>query len=47
MLGLKSHMNFYLCQGAVDMRKGIFFVYLTHARARYYKHINLPVTVKG
>lgn len=23
MLGLKSHMNFYLCEGAVDMRKGI------------------------
>lgn len=23
MLGLKSHMNFYLCQGRVDMRKGI------------------------
>ena len=23
MLGLSSHMNFYLCEGAVDMRKGI------------------------
>ncbi len=23
MLGLKSHMNFYLCEGPVDMRKGI------------------------
>ncbi|WP_274972447.1 hypothetical protein [Bacteroides fluxus] len=23
MLGLKSHMNFYLCHGTVDMRKGI------------------------
>lgn len=23
MLGLQSHMNFYLCQGATDMRKGI------------------------
>lgn len=23
MLGLKSHMNFYLCHGSVDMRKGI------------------------
>lgn len=23
MLGLVSHMNFYLCHGAVDMRKGI------------------------
>lgn len=22
-LGLKSHMNFYLCHGSVDMRKGI------------------------
>ena len=22
MLGLKSHMNFYLCEGSVDMRKG-------------------------
>ena len=21
MLGLKSHMNFYLCHGSVDMRK--------------------------
>lgn len=23
MLGLNSHMNFYLCEGSVDMRKGI------------------------
>ena len=23
MLGLKSHMTFYLCQGTTDMRKGI------------------------
>lgn len=23
MLGLSFHMNFYLCEGAVDMRKGI------------------------
>ena len=23
MLGFKSHMNFYLCHGSVDMRKGI------------------------
>lgn len=23
MLGLSSHLNFYLCEGAVDMRKGI------------------------
>ncbi len=23
MLGLKPHMNHYLCEGAVDMRKGI------------------------
>lgn len=22
-LGLSSHMNFYLCEGSVDMRKGI------------------------
>lgn len=24
MLGLNQHMHFYLCEGPVDMRKGIF-----------------------